>query len=219
MLHITTTSHLHHYTCKPKTKQELYKIIIQRIEEDDLECDLNDIDVSKITDMSYLFNANHEVMGNTIFTKFNCDISRWDVSNVKNMKWMFSGCVQFNCDLSDWDVSNVEDMRIMFNGCEKFNCDISRWDVSKVKDMETMFYGCTAFNQDIDNWNVSNVRDMYNAFEHCSTQPKWYNKWIQTNIITKMHFPLTSNGPAAPIYIKNINTLNEYFNSLKTSMH
>ena len=92
------------YNYFPKTKDELIDIIKQRIEDDGNECDLNDIDVSEITDMSYLFCNSH----------FDGDISRWDVSNVKNMKGMFNTS-KFNGDISKWDVSNVTDMRIMFS--------------------------------------------------------------------------------------------------------
>ena len=59
-------------------KSELIKVIKQRIQEQGPNCDLNDIDVSKVTDMSGLFSASYA------FKDFNGDISRWDVSNVKN---------------------------------------------------------------------------------------------------------------------------------------
>ena len=148
-LHVTKKSF---YTCQPKTKEELQKIIIERIKDDGNECDLNDIDVSKITDMSWLFNGNtHLNSGNNIFKNFNGDISLWNVSNVKNMSGMFNFCNQFNCDISSWNVSHVTDMSLMFNGCYKFNCDISHW-------------------------NVSNVEDMRNAFVCCPTKPEWYNE-------------------------------------------
>ena len=93
---------------------------------------MNDIDVSGITDMSFLFNTSifyehgdkiHD--GNKIFRNFNGDISRWDVSNVTDMKNMFDGCKNFNCDLSWWNVSNVTDMSFMFYECKNFNSDIS----------------------------------------------------------------------------------------------
>ena len=68
------------YNYHPKTKDELEDIIKQKIESEGNECDLNDIDTSNITDMSWLFND----------IEFNGDISKWDVSNVKNMDNMFS---------------------------------------------------------------------------------------------------------------------------------
>ena len=173
-LHVTTKSHL--YSCQPKTKKELQKIIIKRIRtEDNTICDLNDIDVSKINDMSHLFYA----LGNPIFYNFNFDISQWNVSNVKNMFCIFDGCEQFNCDISGWDVSNVTKMSYMFRGCKNFNCDLSNWDISNVTNMNYMFCGCKKFKQNLNDWDVSNVNNMENAFWDCKTKPKWYdkNKW------------------------------------------
>ena len=43
------------YSCQPKTKEELKKIIKERIDKEGPKCDLNDIDVSLIDDMSYMF--------------------------------------------------------------------------------------------------------------------------------------------------------------------
>ena len=173
-LHLTSKQQ---YSCQPKTKDELQEIIIQRIKDDGPECDLNDIDVSKIEYMSNLFNANTNYdLGNEIFKDFNGDISLWNVSNVKHMYFMFCGCEQFNCDISKWDVSNVINMGWMFDGCKEFNCDISRWDVSNVKNMNYMFCKCEQFKCDLSSWDVSNVKDidMCNTFKGCPTKPKWY---------------------------------------------
>ena len=95
------------YKYFPQTKEELRDIIYQRVKDEGNEVDLNDIDVSKITDMSNLFDR----------TNFSGDISNWDVSNVKNMSYMFYRCDQFNGDISLWDVSNVTDMHYMFYNC------------------------------------------------------------------------------------------------------
>ena len=64
---------------RPTSIEELKFIIYDRIDKEGLECDLNDIDTSLITDMSWLFYC----------TDFNGDISGCDVSNVKNMEGMF----------------------------------------------------------------------------------------------------------------------------------
>ena len=109
------------YMYFPETKEELKNIIKQRIEEEGNECNLNDIDVSKITDISGLFYKS----------EFTGNISKWDVSNVKYMRGMFESSL-FNGNISEWDVGNVKDMRDMFR-YSKFNQDISKWDVSNVK--------------------------------------------------------------------------------------
>ena len=77
------------YTYRPKTKKELRDLIEELIEERGNKADLNDVDVSQITDMSYLFYES----------KFNGDISNWDVRNVKKMSDMFCRS-KFNRDIS-----------------------------------------------------------------------------------------------------------------------
>ena len=91
------------YSCQPKTRSELKEIIKDRISKEGPNCDLNDIDVSLITDMSGLFYVS----------KFTGDISGWDVSNVTKMSSMFF-MSKFNGDISKWNVSSVEDMDYMF---------------------------------------------------------------------------------------------------------
>ena len=96
------------YKYFPETKEELKDIIKQRIKTEGNNVDLNDIDVSKITDMSYLFAYLDLFRGN---------ISKWDVSNVTSMTSMFDGCILFNQDLSKWNVSKVRWYSYMFDGC------------------------------------------------------------------------------------------------------
>ena len=136
---------------RPTRKEELKKLIDQRIKEQGPKCDLNDIDVSKVTDMSKLFS----------YSEFNGDISKWDVSSVRYMSHMFDNS-QFTGDISKWNVSSVRDMSYMFQG-SKFNGDLSKWDTSNVKDMSCMFNN-SQFNGDISKWDVSNVTDMSYMF-------------------------------------------------------
>ena len=124
------------YSCQPKTIFELKKLIDDRISDEGISCDLNDIDTSLITNMSYLFyNSN-----------FIGDISKWNTSNVKRMGGMFSKS-NFNGDISNWDVSKVEDMSWMFHA-SKFNQDISNWNINK---------DCETFNM----FNDSKIKEEY----------------------------------------------------------
>ena len=120
------------YKYQPETKEELQDLLKQLIEERGNEGDFNDIDTSKITDMSGLFE----------YSEFNGDISKWDISNVTSMSSMFFMCIKFNQDISNWNVSKVEYMRWMFSGCKSFNKDISKWNISNVKLSNNMFDDC-----------------------------------------------------------------------------
>ena len=118
------------YTYHPKTKKELKDLIEERITNEGVKCDLNDIDTSEITDMSYLFYN----------LDFNGDISDWDVSKVTDMFEMFF-CSKFNGDLSGWKISNVKDMYGMFAG-SSFNQDISKWQIKDNCTVKNMFKNC-----------------------------------------------------------------------------
>ena len=125
------------YSCAPDTTEELKEILKERLTNDP-NADLNDIDVSNIIDMSFLFSG---------LDPHNIDISKWDVSNTEDMKFMFNRCENFNSDLSGWDVSNAEDIYCMFINCKNFDSDISNWDISNVQDMRHMFNGCDSMKK------------------------------------------------------------------------
>ena len=154
------------YSCQPKTRSELKEIIKYRISKEGPSCDLNDIDTSLITDMSYLFD----------YSLFNGDISKWDVSNVIYMTCMFQES-KFNGDISNWDVSKVKKMNFMF--CEStFNGDISNWNVSEVENMRWMFRN-SEFNKDISKWNIKSNCDTTNIFKDCHIKEEYKPKLPQ----------------------------------------
>ena len=190
-------------TYKPKTKEELIDIIIREIDANGSDCSLNNIDVSNITDMSYLFMGGDPLKylhGHPVLSKFDGDISEWDVSSVTDMKYMFAKCQYTgkNGDISDWKVSNVNDMEGMFAD-SKYNGDLSKWDVSNVTNMFGVFFN-SKFNGDISNWDVSNVKRFTHMFRNSEFNGDISN-W-QINPVAKRRMdgmftnsPLENNTP------------------------
>lgn len=133
-------------------QDHLKKLIKQEIELNGHQCNLNHIDVSKVIDLSNLFQNSN----------FDGDISNWNTSNVQYTRRMFKNS-KFNGDISKWNTSNVTDMEAMFYG-SLFNGDISKWHTSNVSNMIFMFFG-SQFNNDISQWNVSKVQDMGGIFK------------------------------------------------------
>ena len=142
------------YNYYPKSRKELRDIVKKLVHEQSMEdvINLNSIDTSKITDMSYIFAGWEGLL--------KIDISGWDISNVKNMRGMFNSCVNLEkiIGIENWDVSNVTDMSNMFQECESFNQDLSNWEIS----------------QDvIDNNNV------YYMFKDCNISQKYLPRCLQ----------------------------------------
>lgn len=144
---------------------------------------LNEINTSKVIDMSFLF-CNVEGESLNIFQEFGdrasfnlqnnagtrknfAGIETWDTSNVEDMTGMFAMQATFNQDISGWDTSRVKSMVCMFFCARSFNAPIGAWNVGNVVNMCAMFSWAMSFNQDISQWNAVSVRDMRNMFAHC----------------------------------------------------
>ena len=156
---------------QPKNKAQLKSLIEYAFNHNIY--DLNFIDTSEITNMSWLFEN----------VKYNFDVSSWNVSNVKDMTGMFYCCTNFNCDLSNWNVSHVVDMSQMFYNCKNFNVDLSQWNVSNVTDMHSMFTLCENFKgKGLENWDVSNVTTMSGMFNKCYNFNCDLSKWNVSNV-------------------------------------
>jgi hypothetical protein len=190
----------------------------------DLPRNINDWDITRVTDMSELFMN---------YSNFNEPLNKWTITGVDSMSQMFYGCTSFNQPL-DWNVSNVDDMGGMFYGCTKFNQKLN-WNVSKVSNMSgmfkgctdfnqplnftitrvdfmsQMFYGCTNFNQPLD-WNVSNVNEMNEMFYGCTNfnQPL---DWNVSNVgdMEKMFYGCAKFNQPLDWDVSNVGDMKEMF--------
>ena len=170
---------------KPTTKEELKKLVADRISQLGFDCNLNNIDVSGITDMSGLF----------MNTRFNGDISKWDVSNVKDMSDMFANS-RFTGNITKWDVSNVKDMSGMFSR-SKFNGNLSKWSTLSLENASGMFMK-SEFNGDISDWDTRNLRVIDFMFADSRFDgdiSKWDDRCIRTGVDTFRGSPLEGNEP------------------------
>ena len=145
-----TASYILYITMKPANKATLVAEITRAMDTHGNKADLNYIDTSDITDMSYLFSGH--ARNGYGRGEFNGDISEWNVGKVTNMNSMFQDATAFNGDISKWNVGKVANMNSMFQDATAFNQDISRWDVTNVRDMQGMFLRATVFIQNLDAW-------------------------------------------------------------------
>ena len=153
-LYISDNIKTHGYS--PKTNEELCDIVKKLIVQRGPDADLNDIDTSKIKDMSNLF---FNLFKDNINIR-NIDISRWNVSQVNDMTAMFFKCEEFDCDISHWDVSNVEATSGMFYRCKKFSHDLSKWKTNKIRYCKAMFTGCESLKT-LPAWYHNKLNELY----------------------------------------------------------
>ena len=164
-------------------------------------------DVSRVTDMSNLFNYEY--------------YTRYDVSPKTEKKPITSKTV-FETILGRKNVNKAQD-KILKKLFQEFNENISSWNVSNVTNMEGMFKSAWKFNQDISKWNVSNVTNMKDMFKDTDALltgnvPLWYKitednkEGIQKGINNEV---LVKSGDVIKRKKPQQQTFNEKFNPLK----
>lgn len=146
------------------SRDSLVHLIADRMRQHGMQCDLNCIDVSRVTDFSRVFSSS------PLLRQFNGDISKWDTSKAQSMKGMFQGS-QFNGDISKWNTASCNTMASMFKE-SAFDGDISRWNVSRVIHFtETFSHGAFGDYQPDDalaSWNVERAHVLTRMFEGSS---------------------------------------------------
>ncbi|MFD1441743.1 BspA family leucine-rich repeat surface protein [Lacticaseibacillus hegangensis] len=135
---------------------------------------LENVDVSQMTNMSFLFsgesgdgNANKMPKLTTI-----SGLSNWDVSHVTTMADMFQkNPVLTHVDgIANWDTSAVTDMNHLFYGDTSMSTlpDLSAWKTNRVTDFDFAFSGMTNLTEvtSLNNWDVSSGVKFWDMFSN-----------------------------------------------------
>ncbi|KRK71026.1 BspA family leucine-rich repeat surface protein [Lacticaseibacillus nasuensis] len=125
---------------------------------------LENVDVSQMTDMSFLFAVATKDNGIPTMTKLTTieGLGNWDVSHVTTMADMFWKDTNLTTvsGLDQWETSRLTDMNHMFaeDAAIQTLPDLSKWDTSHVTDFSFSFYKMTALTtlSGLDKWDVGN---------------------------------------------------------------
>lgn len=137
----------------PKSSMDLQRLISEKYKINSTVLDLRDIDVSKITNMTVLFE-------NCINTE-KIDISTWDTSNVVKFTAMFAGCKNLK------EIVGIEDLNVfegiffanMFADTKIQEIDLSRWNLKTDPHINKQFFAffknCKQLKKcDVSTWKL-----------------------------------------------------------------
>ena len=142
----------------------LSELIAREMWEHGPKCDLNHIDVSRLTSFNAVFRHRD----------FNGDISKWDMRRATDVTEMFQ-CSQFNGDISEWNTAKIEKADAMFEASQ-FKGDVSKWDTSSLR-IATHMFSSTDFNGDLSRWNTKSLKYALDMFEKNSAFAGDLSSW------------------------------------------
>lgn len=155
----------------PKNFNELKKIITKRaLDSNDGVLDLNDIDISKITNLSYLLANINNIKS--------VNMNNWDTSKVTDIHGLFwcNKSIE-EIYMHDWNTNNIESFYGAFYDCENLKTlDLFKWKFDKCKEIDLMFANCSKLDLSFTkNWDIDvNKVNCGDTFRNCNYAPKWY---------------------------------------------
>ena len=161
------------YNYFPKNRRELIDIIVKKYQDlDDKNeiLDLNDIDISKVTDLSHVFEL--------VYPK-KVNMNNWNTSNVTDIHGLFwQNKTIEEIHIDDWDVSKVKNATGAFYRCSNLTkLDLKNWDLKNCIEFDLMFKGCEQLDTKFtDYWNITQKITCVSMFEGCKYKPKWYKE-------------------------------------------
>lgn len=125
--------------------------------------DANNLDVSNVTDGSYMFYG--------CANSTEIDVSQWDTSRIINFDKMFSNCKSVSSlEINDWNMISGYSLNNMFAYSGITDIDLSKWNTSNITNLSNLFFECTRLKQiDLHTWNTKSVSTCYWLFRGCSS--------------------------------------------------
>lgn len=159
---------------KVKKLHELRKIISEKYDKNGAQIDLRDIDVSELSDFSWIFSFCPKVK--------TVDISGWKFNGNVSLDYMFYDCIDLEeiKGIENLDVTKTNSLAFMFCNCKSLTkLDLSKWNVFEtIISTKGMFQGCVKLNilKGVNSWKY--IKDKDNMFKNCQTTiiPSWYKE-------------------------------------------
>ena len=123
--------------------------------------DANNLDVSNVTDGSYMFYG--------CANSTEIDVSQWDTSKIINFDKMFSNCKSVSSlEINDWNMISGYSLNNMFAYSGITDIDLSKWNTSNINNLSNLFFECTRLKQiDLHTWNTESVSTCHWTFRGC----------------------------------------------------
>jgi hypothetical protein len=162
------------YHYHPINRRDLVEVVSKKYK--DLKSkneilDLNDIDISKVHDLSYLFE---------LIKPKKVNMNNWDTSNVTDIHGLFwNNDIIEEIYIEDWDVSNVETAYGSFYFCKNLKkLNLKSWNFKSCTEFDLMFKGCEQLDTKFtDTWKMpTHVITVDQMFDGCKYRPKWYKE-------------------------------------------
>lgn len=125
--------------------------------------DTNNLDVSNVTDGSYMFYG--------CANSTEIDVSQWDTSRIINFDKMFSNCQSLAfLNVNNWDMISGRSLSDMFAYSGITDIDLSKWNTENINNLSNLFFSCTKLKQiDLHTWDISSVSTCHWLFRDCSS--------------------------------------------------
>lgn len=125
--------------------------------------DVNNLDVSNVTDGSYMFYG--------CANSTEIDVSKWDTSKIIYFDKMFSNCKAISIlEINDWNMISGHSLADMFAYSGIIDIDLSKWNTSNINNLSNLFFNCTRLKQiDLHTWDTKAVSTCHWLFRSCAS--------------------------------------------------